>query len=131
MQDFRRLRVWAESHALVLATFRATQSLARRGHASLGNQLRRAAMSVPANIAEGCGRRGRKEFARFLEIALASATEVEYHLLLARDLGLIEARAHEGLEARTVRIKRMLTVLLRRLREAKVERSPVPSTDDR
>ena len=131
MQDFRKLRVWAESHVLVLETFRATQSLARRREAALRSQIRRSAMSIPANIAEGCGRQGRKELARFVEIALASATELEYHLLLARDLELMTSRAHGSLEQRAVRVKRMLTVLLRRLQAANGNRPPVPSTDDR
>ena len=88
-------------------------------------------MSIPANIAEGCGRQGRKELARFTEIALASATELEYHLLLARDLGELPAASHAPLEARTIRVKRMLTRFLLRLRAVEQNRSPVPSTDDR
>ena len=131
MQNFRELHVWAEAHALVLETFRATQRLARERQGSLCSQIRRAAMSIPANVAEGCGRQGRRELARFVEIALASATELEYHLLLARDLGLIESAPHVALEERTIRVKRMLTVFLKRLRVPNDNRSPASTAEDR
>ena len=79
-------------------------------------QLRRAASSIPANIAEGHGRGGDAEFARYLKIAAGSACELEYHLLLARDLGYLPARDHEGMEEKVVEVKRMLSSFVSKLR---------------
>ena len=75
----------------------------------------RAATSVPANIAEGCGRAGDRDFRRFLRHSLGSACELEYHLLLARDLGFLAAGAYKALNPQVVEVKRMLTGLIRRL----------------
>ncbi len=82
----------------------------------LTSQLRRASSSIPANLAEGYGRNGDAEFARFCSIAMGSASELEYHLLLARDLKLIKPEDHEDLAGRTTELKRMLTGLLQKLR---------------
>lgn len=124
MQDYRRLRVWQTAHALALDVYGVTTRLRRRGFASLVSQLQRAAVSIGANIAEGCGRDGSRELAKFLQIALASAHEVEYHLLLGRDLGLLAPRDHVRLAAATTAVKKMLTVLIRRVRgEAGAARS--------
>ena len=139
MQDYRSLRVWQLSHSLTLDVYRVTRNSMGRGNYALVSQLQRAAVSVGANIAEGCGRAGRRELARFLEIAAASAHELQYHLLLARDLGLLAAPDWLGLDAKTTSVKRMLTVLVRRVREqreaplaaAKAEAACSPSTDDR
>ena len=79
------------------------------------SQLRRAAAAIPANIAEGCGRAGERELARFLQIAMGSASELEYHLLLARDLGFVDGPLHQELEERTTEVKRMLTSFIRKL----------------
>ena len=81
----------------------------------MASQIRRAASSIPSNIAEGCGREGDTELARFCIIARGSATELEYQLLLARDLKLIQPQDYETLSAQTVEIKRMLTVLVQKL----------------
>ena len=78
----------------------------------LTRQLRRASASIPANIAEGCGRSGEAELARFLHIAMGSASEVEYHFLLARDLQLLPKADYERLAADVTEIKRMLTSLI-------------------
>jgi four helix bundle protein len=80
------------------------------------SQLRRASTSVPANIAEGSGCNGNREFAYFIRIALRSASETEYHLLLARDLGYIDTKAHESLDTQVVEVKRMLTGLIGKLK---------------
>ena len=82
----------------------------------LTSQLRRAASSIPANLAEGCGRNGDAELARFCAIAAGSASEVEYHLLLARDLNLLEPEIHADLTERATEIKRMLSGLITRLK---------------
>jgi four helix bundle protein len=84
----------------------------------LTSQLRRAAASIPANIAEGSGRGGNNEMARFLQIAMGSAHEVEYHLLLARDLGFLDATAYQRLEEQILEVGRMLRGLMRNLKSS-------------
>jgi len=115
MRDFRNLKAWQKAHETALSVYRATQPFPREELYGLVSQLRRAASSVPANIAEGCGCDGNREFARFLNIALRSASETEYHLLLARDLGYLDAKTHELLDDQVTEVKRMLTGLVGRL----------------
>lgn len=115
MQDFRNLVVWQKAHTLTLEVFAVSASFARPPYYSLQNQMVRAAISVPSNLAEGAGRTGDREFRRFVRIALGSASELEYHLVLARDLGLIPAATHDRLSEGTAEIKRMLTGLIARL----------------
>ena len=86
MEDFKELRVWAKAHELTLVIYQKTRGFPKEEMYGLTSQLRRAAVSVGANIAEGCGRRSDGEMKRFLQIARGSANEVEYHLLLAKDL---------------------------------------------
>ena len=86
MQDFRDLKVWQKAHNVVLAVYRASAEFPAAERFGLTSQLRRAAVSIPANIAEGCVRSSDADFARFLHISLGSASEVDYYLLLARDL---------------------------------------------
>ena len=116
MKDFRSLDVWKKSHELVLAIYRVTAAFPKNELYGLISQIRRAAASIPANIAEGCGRTGDAELARFLTIAMGSASELEYHLLLSRDLNFLTVDTHETLTAQTVEIKRMLTSLIQKLR---------------
>jgi four helix bundle protein len=115
MKDFRNLKVWEKAHQLALALYPVTASFPRQETYGLASQMRRAASSIPSNIAEGCGREGDPELARFCIIARGSATELEYQLLLARDLKLIQPEDYEELSAQTVEIKRMLTVLVQKL----------------
>src|SRR5438477_5915237 len=86
MKDFRNLKVWQKAHELTLATYKATVCFPREELYGLVSQIRRCCASIPANIAEGCGRRGNPEFHRFLQIASGSASELDYHLLLAHEL---------------------------------------------
>lgn len=116
MKDFRQLKVWEKSHALALAVYQATSSFPREETYGLASQLRRAASSIPSNIAEGCGRSGDAELARFCTIASGSASELDYQLLLARDLKLLQPNDYETLSQQTVDIKRMLTVLIQKLK---------------
>jgi four helix bundle protein len=118
MQDFRNLAVWRRAHALALAVYRETKSFPRSELYGLTSQLRRGATSIPSNIAEGCGRRTDADFARFVVNALGSASEVEYHLLLAHDLALLSPQTHTALTHACVEIKRMLAALLRKLSSA-------------
>ena len=115
MKDFRQLKVWEKSHQLALTIYRITASFPREETYGLASQIRRAAASIPSNIAEGCGRGGDPELARFCIIARGSASELEYQLLLARDLKLLDVNDYETLAQLTTEIKRMLTVLVQKL----------------
>ena len=120
MQDFRNLRAWQKAHRLTLDTIALSATLSHPKWFALRDQLTRAAISVPANLAEGCGRTGDREFRRFVRVSLGSASELEYHLLLARDLGLVAPAAYGQLAAAAVEVKRMLSGLAARLgREVK------------
>ncbi|PYP88219.1 MAG: diversity-generating retroelement protein bAvd family protein [Candidatus Angelobacter sp. Gp1-AA117] len=112
MKDFRDLKVWHKAHALVLACYESTSTFPKQEMFGLVSQIRRAGSSIPANIAEGCGRRGNGELHRFLNIAMGSASELEYHFLLARDLKFISPAQHERLHAQVTEVKRMLASLL-------------------
>jgi four helix bundle protein len=115
MQDFRKLKVWQKAHRLTLETYEQSASIARPGTFNLRDQLVRSAVSVAANIAEGCGRAGDRDFRRFLRHSLGSACELEYHLLLVRDLGLLHKHVYARLAVDVAEVKRMLSGLIRRL----------------
>jgi four helix bundle protein len=119
--DYRKLQVWERAHRLTLEVYSATKSFPREEMFRLTDQLCRAASSIPANIAEGCGRNGDAEFARFLDIAKGSATELDYHLILARDLGYLPSSRYEHLATEVDGVSRMLAALTAQLR--KVNRS--------
>lgn len=116
MKDFRDLAVWHKSHQLALSVYKHTGSFPKEELYGLTSQIRRASASIPTNIAEGCGRHSDPEFARFLQIAMGSASETEYLLLLAKDLAFITEIVHSPLETEIIEIKRMLTALLQKLR---------------
>jgi four helix bundle protein len=115
MQDFRKLKVWEKGHQLTLGVYKATAVFPKEELYGLTSQIRRASASIPANIAEGCGRGGRKELARFLLMAMGSASELEYHLLLARDLSFLKREAYGPLGAQAVGVKRMLASLIQKV----------------
>jgi four helix bundle protein len=117
MRDFHGLVVWKKSHALTLEVYRITKQFPDDERFGLVSQLRRSAASVPANLAEGCGRGGEQEFGRFVRIAMGSAAEVEYHVVLAKDLGYISPEDFHMLTASITEVKRMLASLLRAVRE--------------
>jgi len=117
MQDFRQLKVWQKSHSLVLRVYSATATFPEPERFGLTSQMRRAAASVPANIAEGCGRAGQAEFRQFLYTSVGSASELEYFLLLARDLRFLTEKQHENLDVSVREIKRMLTGLIQRVEQ--------------
>jgi len=116
VKDFHQLKVWQKAHQLTLAVYRTTAGFPREERYGLTSQLRRCSASIPANLAEGCGRNGDAEFARFCSIAMGSASELEYHLLLAKDLKRIQPKDHAELSQRAIELKRMLTALLQKLR---------------
>jgi four helix bundle protein len=107
VSDFRKLKVWRKAHALALNVHRVATRI-RGSDNGLRNQILRAAMSIPANIVEGTGQRSGKEFGRFLEIALKSASELEYHLILAREIKAISLSDFESLSAQTIEVRKML-----------------------
>ena len=116
MKDFRSLDVWRKSHELVLAIYRVTAAFPKNELYGLTSQIRRAAASIPGNIAEGCGRTGDAELGRFLQIAMGSASELEYHLLLARDLELLNGLHYKQLAGEVTEVKRMLTSFIQKLK---------------
>lgn len=116
MQDFRKLKVWEKSHHLALDVYRVTKRFPREEMYTLTSQMRRAAISIGANIAEGSCRGGDADFARFLQIAFGSASELEYECLLAKDLKLLEPTDHCDLSRGAQEVKRMLAALMQTLR---------------
>ena len=116
MKDFRELKVWQKAHELTLAVYRVSAAFPREEQYGLTSQIRRASSSIAANLAEGCGRNSDAEFARYCSIAMGSASELEYHLLLAKDLSLIEPADYEELAPRAIELKRMLTALMQKLK---------------
>lgn len=116
MRDFRELKVWEKAHRLTLAVYKATTTLPKDELYGLTSQIRRSCSAIPANIAEGCGRTGDAELARFLQIAMGSASELENHLLLTRDLGLLSSSDYERLAREVTEVKRMLASSILKLR---------------
>ena len=112
MKDFRDLKVWRLAHTVTLAVYQCTRDFPREETYGMTSQLRRCSASVAANIAEGCGRRGNGEFHRFLQIASGSASELDYHLLLARDLEFLPVAEYERLAQGLNELRRMLTSLI-------------------
>jgi four helix bundle protein len=117
MRDFRKIKVWEKGHRLALDVYGATSGFPREEAYGLTAQIRRSAASIPANIAEGCGRSGDAELARFMLIAMGSASELEYHLLLAHDPGFLEEDNHRELSGKTMEVKRMLSRFVNKLRQ--------------
>ena len=117
MRDFRKLIVWQRAHGLAVDAHRALHSARAPGAASARNQLQRAIASIPANIAEGCGKRSDTEFARYLDIALGSAKESENHLYCVHDMGWIDRATFAVLDAELTEVRMMLFALARRVRE--------------
>ena len=117
MQDYRKLIAWQRAHGMTLAVHQVLARRPRRGGLpGLSAQILRSAAATAANIAEGCGRRTPAELARFLDIALASVIELDYHLLLARDLEVLSTAQYEILCAEARDVRRLLIALLRRVR---------------
>lgn len=118
MRVYQNIKVWQKSHCLTLAVYTVTSRFPADERFGLVSQLRRSAGSIPANIAEGSGRNGLAEFARFMDMSMGSANELEYHLLLARDLGYLDEAKWSELSELTIEVKRMLASFLKALRAA-------------
>ena len=116
MQNYKDLKVWEKSHQLTLKVYQLTLSFPKEELYGLTSQLRRAASSIPANIAEGCGKNSQNEFAHFLHISLGSANETEYFLILAKDLQCLDQSNFEQLFDNINEIKAMLISLVNKVR---------------
>ena len=116
MRDFRKLAVWEKSHQVVLKIYRVAADFPTEEKYGLAMQMQRAASSIPTNIAEGCGHKSDPEFARYLQLAAASASELEYQLLLAKDLGYLEEDTYRDLTDAVEELKKMLASFIRRVR---------------
>lgn len=117
MQNFGELVVWQKAHNLVLSLYKSTRSFPDEERYGLTSQIRRSAASIPANIAEGCGRSGNGELCRFLYIALGSASELDYHLELAFGLNFLKSSDYRLLSEAVVEVKRMLSALIDRVEQ--------------
>jgi len=116
MRDFKRLKVWEKAHHFTLQVYSGTKNFPSDERFGLTTQLRRAAVSVPANIAEGCGRDSERELARFMSISAGSASEVEYQLFLANDLNYMQAETYCELNQQVNEVKRMLNSFIQKLK---------------
>ncbi len=116
MKDFHHLNVWEKSHNLTLKIYKDTLSFLREEVYGLTSQIRRAAASIPTNIAEGCGRNSDAELARFLDISMGSASELEYLLLLVKELNMLSKSDYDNLTGAVIEIKRMLATFIKKLR---------------
>ncbi len=116
MKDFRTLKVWEKSHALVLAIYKATSPFPKQELYALTSQIQRAAVSIPTNIAEGCGKDSDAELGRFFKIAMGSSSELEYLLLLAHDLDYLPDAGYQSLYTNLVEVRKMLNAFIQRLK---------------
>ena len=116
MKDFRTLKVWEKAHTLTLAIYKATEKFPKHELYALTNQIQRAAVSVPTNIAEGCGKDSDAELNRYFVIAMGSSSELEYLLLLARDLKYLPEDSHQILNSDLTEVRRMLNAFIQKLK---------------
>ncbi|AZI25313.1 four helix bundle protein [Pedobacter sp. G11] len=119
MQNFKDLKVWEKSHQLTLSIYKTSAKFPKEEVYSLTNQLRRASASIPANIAEGCGKNSQADLAKFLSISLGSANETEYFLILSRDLDYLTEEQFTVLSNSINEVKAMLINLISRVRAPK------------
>jgi four helix bundle protein len=130
VQDFHKLIVWQKAHAWVLHIYKLTKRFPDDERFGVTSQLRRAAASIPANLAEACGRGGRHEFGRFVQIAMGSAAEAEYHVLLAKDLGYLGGKDYDAVAPAIQEVKRMLASLIKSARGRDSDDCSVPETEN-
>jgi len=116
MKDFRTLKVWEKAHALTLVIYKSTESFPKQEMYALTNQIQRAAVSVPANIAEGCGKDSDAELKRYFLISMGSSSELEYLLLLAHDLGYLPENTFRSMTDDLIEIRKMLNAFIQKLR---------------
>lgn len=117
MRNYRDLQVWTKAHAVTLELYRLSRSFPREETYGLTSQLRRAAMSMGSNLAEGCGRRTSSELAHFVRIAMGSASELDYQLLLCRDLEYLKTDDYTRTANKLTEVRKMLTSLLSKVEQ--------------
>ena len=118
MKDFRSLKVWEKAHELTLAIYEATREFPKHEIYGVTSQIQRAAVSVPTNIAEGCGKDSDAELKRYFLIAMGSSSELEYLLLLARDLGYLPAESYQILQSKLIEVRKMLNAFIQHLKNS-------------
>jgi four helix bundle protein len=121
MKNFKDLIVWQKAHVFVLAVYKTTRSFPKEELFNLTSQLRRAGTSIPTNLAEGCGRFSQKEFARYIQIALGSALEIEYLVFLSFELGYLSFEDYKKSDNDINEIKAMMINLLRKVRRSELK----------
>jgi four helix bundle protein len=129
MQDYRKLKVWEKAHTVAMDIHRTSKAFRRQDAIAVRGQLQRAALSIPANIAEGSGKLSDSEFARYLEIALGSASEAQYHLVVAREIGELDVTVFNDLSDRITEVRRMLFGLIKRIRADVARKQPTSTTN--
>lgn len=112
MRNHRDLQVWNKAYALTLEIYKVSRSFPKEELYGLTSQMRRAAIFVGANLAEGCGRRSNAEMGRFVRMAMGSAAELDHHLLLCKDLGFLSEVDHRQFLANLTEVRKMLSALL-------------------
>ena len=115
MSDFKKLEVWRKAHALALNVHRVAIGIRGANYSGLRSQMIRSSMSIPTNIVEGNGQRTKLEFGRFVRIAVNSSQELEYHLIVARDVQSISASDYTALSTQTIEVRKIMHGLLRHL----------------
>ncbi len=116
MRDFRSIKAWHKAHQLTLDIYKMTEAFPDSERYGLISQMRRASASIPTNIAEGCGRQSNAELVRFMHISTGSASELEYQLLLAKDLEFLNPAQHSQLTTKTIEIKKMISSFIKTIR---------------
>ncbi len=129
MSDFRNLEVWKKAHALAIDASRIAQGIRGAHYSSLRSQIIRAALSIPANIVEGREQQSERDFARFLRYSIGSASELESHLLVGRDMGLISEPNFASLLNQLQKVRKMLHGLLASLVPKPEKRIGLPAND--
>ena len=118
MRNYKDLMVWQKAHRLTLAVYKETNAFPKEERYGLTSQVRRSCSSIPANLAEGCGRRSDGEMGRFVQIAMGSGAELSYHLLLCRDLGILDTAEFSQLSSDLEEVMRMLSALSGRVKSS-------------
>lgn len=131
MKNYEELEVWQKAHALTVRLYEATATFPRSEMFGLTSQIRRAAASIGANLAEGCGRWNEVKLARYVQIAMGSASELQNHLRLAKDLGFLDGSAYSPLVKAVIGIRQMLTALLQTLRRTRNTPPTTPANGER
>jgi four helix bundle protein len=116
MKDFKELEIWQKGHEMAIEVFNLTKTFPSEEKYGLTSQMRRSSQSIPTNIAEGCGRNSQKELLRFSSIAMGSASELEYQLIISKDIGFIKPQDYTDINGRLLTLKKMLNAFMKYLK---------------